>query len=304
MLIGVFRAVYVAHIYNMVDENRYIRILQVISESGFKTYHIQNFDKLFLHLRNQDLQKSYIVSILFYFRDENYQAMTKMSDYFGDIRQILISNKYENATEKVKCIHELLSEKLFAARAFVKVEKMQIIHFAKMAGAKLDDQTITKEWFRRNRQDIMNRLHQLLDLFSLDQLRFMGVELLRVNTLCSMSEMELQSYYDKSIENVIRVLTMWVRSCALYMDTDNSYRDACKQINMGYTPRLKLESFNIRIIRRKNLSKQRNSSSTRGHKKFTGSVVTTRPRVSIRPKRRNDRSDASHAPHTLMPPKG
>jgi hypothetical protein len=174
----IYQAIYVANIKGLIDENRYIRVLQSISENGFKTYHINNFDRLAIHLKELDLNRSYIISILLYLRDENYRKIVEISRYFKEVRAIL-SLRDKKMVERIHIVSKFLREQLLTAKSFIKPERMESIYQGSMPGAKLSMDRIREEWFYHNRQDIINRLHELVDQFSLDQLKFIGVDLIR-----------------------------------------------------------------------------------------------------------------------------
>ena len=48
----IYKVTYIANINKMINETRYIAILQKLNMEGFKTYHIDDFDKLTLHLQS------------------------------------------------------------------------------------------------------------------------------------------------------------------------------------------------------------------------------------------------------------
>lgn len=242
----IYQAIYVANIKGLIDENRYIRVLQSISENGFKTYHINNFDRLAVHLKKLNLNRSYIISILLYLRDENYRKIVEISRYFKEARTIL-SMKNKKMVERIHIISKFLREKLITAKCFIKPEKMESIYQGKMPGTRLSDNKIKEEWFHYNRQDIINRLHNLVDRFSLDQLKFIGVDLIRSDILTRTNNIDLQDYYDRTIRRLIATIKSWKRTCLLYVDVDLGYLETCYEINAGREPRLKLKSFKIDI---------------------------------------------------------
>ena len=100
MLKDIFSAVYVANIKRCIDEDRYIQIIKSISDNGFKTYYVKDFDRLTVYLKEQGLNKSYAISILLYLRDENYNKIVEIARQFTDIKKI-INNKSKKTVEKV-----------------------------------------------------------------------------------------------------------------------------------------------------------------------------------------------------------
>ena len=242
----IFQAIYVANIKGMVDENRYIRVLQSISENGFKTYHIDDFDRLTIHLKEMNKHRSFVISILLYLRDENYRKIVELSQYFKDIRSILMT-KNKKMVERIHTISKFLRDKMDIARCFLKEERMESIFFGKIPGAPLSDEKIREEWFHHNRQDIITRLHNLVDQFSLDQLEFIGVDLIRSDILAKTNNADLQNYYNRTIDRIITTIKSWKRTCLMYVDVDLNYLETCLDINAGREPKLKLKSFQINI---------------------------------------------------------
>jgi hypothetical protein len=242
----IYQAIYVANINGLIDENRYIRVLQSISENGFKTYHINNFDRLTVHLKKLNLNKSYTISILLYLRDENYRKIVELSKYFKEIRSMLTS-KNKRMVEKIHIISKFLREKLIVAKAFTKTEKIESIYYGKMPNAKMTDDQVKEEWFYHNRQDIIDRLHNLIETFSLDQLKFIGIDLVRSDIIAKTNTVDLQGYYDRTIKRIIATIKSWKRTCLMYVDVDLGYLETCYNINLGRSPELKLKSFEIMI---------------------------------------------------------
>lgn len=246
LLQDIFQATYVANINGMIDENRYIRVLQSISENGFKTYHIDDFDRLAIYLKESKLYRSFIISILIYLRDENLRKIVEISRYFGEIRTIM-SMKNKKMVERIHVVSKFLRDKMNIAKCFIKEERLESIFYGKLPGTQLSDERIREDWFYYNRQDIITRLHNLIDHFSLDQLRFIGVDLIRSDVLVKTNNVDLQNYYNRTINQIITAIKSWKRICLLYVDVDLNYLETCIDINAGREPKLKLKSFRIDI---------------------------------------------------------
>jgi hypothetical protein len=245
-----YQAIYVANIKGLVDENRYIKVLQSISENGFKTYHIDNFDKLTIHLKKLKLNKSYTISILLYLRDSNYRKIIEASNYFKDVRKILSTKNKKKMVEKIIIVNKILNHKLIVAKAFVKNEKVESIYYGGIQNTKLDDTIIKNEWFHYNRQDIINRLHNLIEIFTLDQLKYIGIELIRSDVLNNTNTVDLQAYYNRTILKIISTLKNWKKICRLYIDVDFGYLKACKQINLNRNVSLNMKMFTINFTKK------------------------------------------------------
>lgn len=258
---NIFEAVYVLNIERYIDENRYIKVLQTLSDNGFKTYHIKDFDRLAVYLKEIHLSKSYAVSILLYLRDENYRKIIDIAKNFGDVKRAINNKKHPNITivERVHNASKILRKKLEIARAFVKPERVEAIYNNMPGGVstnrgdtgelttkfKLDRELVIDEWFYQNRTDIINRLHDLIRHFTIDQLLYMNVEIIAYSTIQKMETITLQEYYNRTIKQVINSLKAWKRICLLYVDVYLGYLEMCFDISNNRDPVLKLQSFQI-----------------------------------------------------------
>ena len=155
--------------------------------------------------------------------------------------------KNKKMVERIHTISKFLRDKMDIARCFLKEERMESIFFGKIPGAPLSDEKIREEWFHHNRQDIITRLHNLVDQFSLDQLEFIGVDLIRSDILAKTNNADLQNYYNRTIDRIITTIKSWKRTCLMYVDVDLNYLETCLDINAGREPKLKLKSFQINI---------------------------------------------------------
>lgn len=255
LLIEIYQVVYVAHIKGMIDENRYIRVLQTISENGFKTYYIDNFDRLAIHLKIIKFDKSHSISILLHLRDESYRKIDELSKYFTDIRELLHPNdkkiKRKKMVKKISLINKNICNKLMIAESFIKKEKVETIMYDSFSindPSKMSEQFIKEEWFHHNRQDIIIRLHNLIDIFSIEQLKYISVDLINVELIGKMNTIDLQAYYSRTIYKIISSIKSWKKTCLLYVDVDLGYFEMCHKINSGEPIELNLVSFEITIV--------------------------------------------------------
>jgi hypothetical protein len=119
----IYKVTYVANISKMIDETRYIDVLQKLCMNGFKTYHIRDFDKLTVYLQNIGLTDSFNMSVLIHLRDTNYKRLSEIAVFFEDIGAIF-SNKKISMVSRVSAIRKILREKLTITRSFKKIEKL------------------------------------------------------------------------------------------------------------------------------------------------------------------------------------
>lgn len=121
----IYKVTYVANINRMIDENRYIDVLQKLSMNGFKTYHIDDFDKLTIHLQTIGLKNSFNISILIHLRDTNYKKLSEIAVLFEDIG-VIFSNKRIEMTQRVSAIRDIIQEKITLIKSFKKIEGVTI----------------------------------------------------------------------------------------------------------------------------------------------------------------------------------
>jgi hypothetical protein len=119
----IYKVTYIANINKMINETRYIDILQKISMEGFKTYHIDDFDKLTLHLQSIGLKDSFNISILMHLRDTNYKKMSEIAVLFTDIGDVFAIKK-KKMVDRMHNIRKILKRKLDMIKSFKKIEKL------------------------------------------------------------------------------------------------------------------------------------------------------------------------------------
>ena len=81
----IYKIIYLANINNIINESKYIDILQKISNDGFKTYHVEDFDRLTMYMQNIGLNDSFNISLLLYLRDINYKKLSEIAMAFDDV---------------------------------------------------------------------------------------------------------------------------------------------------------------------------------------------------------------------------
>jgi len=251
----IYKVTYVANINQMIDEMKYINVLQILSMNGFKTYHIDNFDKLTLHMKKIGLTDSFNISILLHLRDVNYKKISDVSLLFEDVGQIF-SYKKDTMICRIQKIRKLLKKKLAVIKSFKKIEKMG--NFNSTNNMKTDDIQISSnsmiknkiedEWKYNTRNDIMERLHLLAQkYFTLKQFEYMNVELKYVSEIENMTHRQLEEYYLKSLSNIEKSLKEILITCRMYIDVEVNYVECCDRMVCGLKTNLNLKHFNISI---------------------------------------------------------
>jgi hypothetical protein len=394
----IYRVTYVANINRMIDESRYINVLQQLSMGGFKTYHIDDFDKLTVHMQKLGLVDSFNISILLHLRDTNYKKMSEIAVLFQDIGEIF-SIKKKKMVDRIHKIRKILKNKLDMIQSFKKIEKIENFKIFLRTGSLtpgelvvqkplasetgplvpetigtrplvpgtigtgplvpgtigtgpevpetigtgprdpgtpitgpgvqeltpekiiLDhrilenlypefEQTnntmptlaiesikernklsylsnpepinlsppnnkviVTKllpgnpvpgdpmsrkpmskkkieiEWYYYIKHDTMNRLHLLARThFTLDQLKYMNVEMKQISVIQEFSVEQLEVYYEHVVDTINQSLKEWLTICKMYVDIEVNYVECCEKMINGMSTILNLKHFNVKIM--------------------------------------------------------
>ena len=257
----IFKITYLSMINGLIPENRYIDILQKLTMKGFKTYHINDFDKLSIYMFNMGIINSFNISILIHFRDINYKTLSEISKHFDDIRSIF-SIKKKKMVKRIEEIRNIIREKLDVIKSFRKNERYNSIehilqtdyNLSNRSDKKtryLSNETIKKEWDYYTRVDIMNRLHLLVNnYYKLNELEYMNIELKLLSELNGYSCEQLESYYINVIRLIETHLREWLLVCKMYIDIEINYLECCKDIISNKSTILSLKNFSINITKK------------------------------------------------------
>lgn len=236
LYIQIYKIAYIANINNFIEDTKYINVLQQLSINGFKTYFIDNFNKLVIHMHNIGLIDSFNVSMLIYLRDINYKQLSEIAILFGDIGRIF-SCKKRKMVYRVNIIRKIIKCKIFVIKSFKKIEKL---------GDAMTNNI--KLWYYNSRIDILDRLHLLVNkYYSIEQLRYMGVEIKHITEINNMNYINIESYYSSVVKKIHSVLKGWLLICRLYIDIEINYYECCENIIKGNTTTLHLKHFNVNI---------------------------------------------------------
>lgn len=263
----IYRIIYVANINRLIDETLYINMLQKLSMEGFKTYHINDFDKLTLHLQSIGLIDSFNVSILIYLRDMNYKRMSDIAILFADIGKIF-SVKKKRMVDRMNKIRKLLKDKLEVIKSFKKFERITIFSnfidnidnvrfvdnmindnsFSQNKKKRMPVKRIKNEWIYYTCTDLIDRLHFIAqNHFTLNQLKYMEVELKHIREIKAMNHTNLEKYYIYVIDTIEKNLREWMMVCRMYIDIEINYVECCDNLLNGVETRLNLKHFSINI---------------------------------------------------------
>ena len=287
----IYKVTYIANINKMINETRYIDILQKISMEGFKTYHIDDFDKLTLHLQSIGLKDSFNISILMHLRDTNYKKMSEIAVLFTDIGDVFAIKK-KKMVDRMHNIRKILKRKLDMIKSFKKIEKLSGFaildgtdkryemnymmkkpenntrdeseinhhsHIRRRLTKKSDTgyvsqrqvmskQRIESEWRHYTKSDIIDRLQLLAENhFTLNQLRYMDIDLKYISEIEKMSHIELERYYLTVVNKIDRSLKEWMTICRMYIDIEVNYVECCENMINGSDTCLDLKHFSIDI---------------------------------------------------------
>ena len=250
----IYKVTYIANINGMIDESKYINVLQKLSMGGFKTYHINDFDKLTMHMQTIGLNDSFNISLLLHLRDTNYKKVSDIAIRFEDIGKIF-SVKKIMIVDRINKIRNLIKNKLDIIKAFKKIDTQNNFYLnvkmdnETMCNKKLLNKTIIEdEWKFHTRNDIMNRLHLLCQkYFTLEQLKFMNVELKYLSEINAYSHKQIETYYLDVLKNIDNSFKEWMTICKMYIDIEVNYSECCNSMIIGMDTSLNLKHFNVDI---------------------------------------------------------
>lgn len=253
----IYNVFYIATIKNMINEHIYIDVLQKLSMAGFKTYHIDNFEKLTLHLQSIGLNDSFNISILMYLRDTNYKKMSEIAILFDEIGEIFALKK-KKMVDRMLIIRKILKQKLDLIKVFRKIEK--ITNFSVISESenqllklnlnkiKMSKSMIESEFKHYIKLDIIDRLHLIAERhYTLNQLQYMGVELKYVSEIQKMSHDDLENYFIDVLNKIDKSIKSWITICRIYIDIEINYIECCQNISNGIKTVLDLKHFTINI---------------------------------------------------------
>lgn len=231
----IYGAIYVSTINRFIDEDLYIKVLKAMCFRGFKTYTVNNFSDLVAYLYFNNFRRSYNVSVLFYLRDSNLLKIDRIAKEFLEI------NCYSDQLHKIK---HMLKHNLDIVRAFRKIEKIESIFVESEYNSynfnNFNKVFVENEWIYWNRLDIFDRLFDLRKIFNVPQLVCANVEPIKAMCLERLDVLDLQIYYNRTIDSMINSIESWIIMVDLYVDSVDA-------LESDY----RLKKFKISIKRKK-----------------------------------------------------
>jgi hypothetical protein len=268
---NIYKITYIANVNRVIEESKYIDTLQQLSTNGFKTYHIDDFDKFVNHLLNVGLNDSFNITKLISMRDNNYKNIADMAVVFEDVGRIF-SSKKKSMMSRVKKIQTLLKTKLHMMRSFRRVGSSASFRFPmkseidtkiveNVLSVNIDSpstntsinephppmlksytkEKIEEEFKHYLRHDIVDRLHLLAQKhFTLEQLTFMNVQLKCITEIEEMSLTDLEFYYLEVVSTIISALQKYLGFCKRYYDIEINYAECCEAVLTGNPTKLNM----------------------------------------------------------------
>lgn len=252
LYIDIFKITYLSLIYGLISDTLYIDILQKLTINGFKTYHIDDFERLILYMYNTGIVNSFNISVLIHYRDICYKTLSDISKNFDDIRTIF-SVKKKKMILRIENISNILKNKRNVLKSFRKNDRYDSINMVLSNSSDnkkryLSNDIIQKYWDYYTRLDIMDRLYILVDKhYKLNELSYMGVNLQLTSHLNRFTCFELENYYIKTISIIETKLRDWILTCRMYIDIEINYLECCKNIIAHNNCILSLKNFYINI---------------------------------------------------------
>jgi hypothetical protein len=228
----IFLVSYIAVVRGVIDEKKYIYILEKLNQVDFKTYNINNFSKMLTHLNTCGYKDAFNISLLLYVRDTSYKKISAIALNFEDIGNIF-SYKKNDITYRITKIRKMIIAKLKIIESF---EKMDIYDSENNINNEtiLPKTIIYEEWVYYTRKEIINRLHILAQkYFTLEQLQYLNVDLKHINDIENMKITDLEKYYYSVITDIKKAYKIWIDLCELYIDIEINYLENIENIENG-----------------------------------------------------------------------
>ena len=238
--IKIYQIIYIATIHHMIDETRYIVILQALNKNGFKTYHVDDFEKLILYMRSIGMNNGFAISLTIHLRDLAYRKLLDTARLSDDIGLILGCKKIQ-MVYRVDSIKKYLEHAKTLMRSFEKIESYQ----SYQPNYLIDRSDTT--WHCEMRRDIIRRLYLLSHKhFTIIQLQHMGVVPRLASELTRLAYPMLETYYLNTVRKIFVAMDVLVDVCELYSEIDTSYAVSCGQLIRGFPAVIMLKHFQIR----------------------------------------------------------
>jgi len=239
--IKIYQIIYIATIHRMIDETRYIVILQSLNKNGFKTYHIDEFEKLILYMRSIGMNDGFAISLTIHLRDLAYRKLLDTARLSDDIGLILGCKKIQ-MVYRVDSIKKYLEHSKTLVRSFAKIEPSQ----PSQSFQPFQQFQPNTAWHYQMRRDIIRRLYLLSHKhFTLVQLQHMGVGLRLASELNRIAYPMLVSYYLDTVRKIYVAIDALVDVCELYREIDTSYAISCGRLIQGLPAVILLQRFQI-----------------------------------------------------------
>lgn len=274
----IYKIIYLANINNIINESKYIDILQKISNDGFKTYHVEDFDRLTMYMQNIGLNDSFNISLLLYLRDINYKKLSEIAMAFDDVG-IIFSAKKNKMVDRVHLIGKFFKNKLKIIKSFKKIDiysniskiidnenpiKKNYIYdndqYYQCDNKKLQNNNVQNEkmkikiskiknmWKYNTKNEIINRLYLIAnEHYNISQLKLMEVEIKSLYEIENLNYELLELYYINVIKKIELTLREWEMLCRMYVDIEINYVECCHALYNNKKTILKLKNFNIKI---------------------------------------------------------
>lgn len=240
MYVQIFKLIYFANINRLIDETKYVSVLQKLNSVGFKTYHVSEFDTLMINMKKVGLNDSFNMSMLLYFRDVNYKRIMEIVREFSNFTEIFSGGLL--VVEKIKIMKENLIRVLKIMKSFKKIDRKS----PDCGTVKITQKNII--WEENTKNELMERLHLIVrNYFTLGQLKYMNVELKYASEIMTMNYETLETYYMGVISKIEESIKEWITLCRIYIDVEVNYIECCNNMINGNITMLKLKNFNIEI---------------------------------------------------------
>jgi hypothetical protein len=217
----------------MINEKQFLQLIHKLQENGYKSYHVNNNNKLIYYLYQKKYIDTYNYLILIYLRDINLKKLTDISQNIYYVKRIMdTKNKY---SQKIKLLHKKTKEKRKLIELFKKID--------------FNDSTINDSNILIYHNYLIERLITLRNHFTLEELTYMKISLITISEAKNLTYNEMKNFYQDVFEQIDYVLRELDEFCLRYIDVNKTYMKICNDLNKTKNKKsirnIKLKYYNI-----------------------------------------------------------
>lgn len=192
--IKIFTMVYFSHKNKKTTSKEYIDTMKELDAINFDITLVPDVSKMINNIDKSKNLKSYEITMLIFLKNKTKKLLVN------------ISKKYYNT--EIENLEKLLKHKIFIMNAFTKIYICDMFNST----------SSQMGYYNSTRTELINRLDQLRDFFSIDALVKFGIKKITYNEIVNMNLDELCNYYNDTISTILSGVILQYRQCGAYRE--------------------------------------------------------------------------------------